>query len=120
MQRATVATLTATTLATVLAAALVAGCADTQDEGDNPCHGQPIVYVESEDGGDEYHCGTTTGPVVPIVLIDVDVMHKAKSSPGKPVSFKPAPAPKVNTNKQPAPKAPAPKAPAAPRVKTGK
>lgn len=107
MQRTAVLALTAA----AVTATLLTGCSDASDDDRNPCGAQPIVYVEREDGEDEYHCGSTAGSIVPVYLIDMDTQHKAKSAPGKAVPFKPA-APKVNVNK---PAAPAPKAPAAPR-----
>lgn len=113
MQRTAIGGLTAA----VLAAVLLGGCADSDDTG-NPCGGQPIVYVEQDDDETEYHCGSPTGAVVPIVLIDVDTRERAKQTPGKAVPFKPAPAPKVNTDKQPAPVKPAPAKPA-PAPKSG-
>jgi len=110
----------------VLTAALLTSCGSEDDDG-NPCGGQPIVYVEQDDDETEYHCGSATGAVIPLVYIDADTRSRAKASPGKAVPFKPvippkpaggstakpggvntakapAPAPKVNTNKQPAPK----------------
>lgn len=116
MQRTAVLALTAA----AVTATLLTGCSDASDDDRNPCGAQPIVYVEREDGEDEYHCGSTAGSIVPVYLIDMDTQHKAKSTPGKAVPFKPAPkpaAPKVNVNKPaaPAPKPAAPKAPAAPR-----
>lgn len=107
MQHSSVMALTAA----ALAATLMTGCADDPDR-DNPCGSQPIVYVEREDGEDEYHCGTPTGAIVPVYLIDADTKKRAKSSPGKGVSFKPLPkpGPKVDM-KKPAPAAPKPAAP---------
>lgn len=127
MERAMVVGITTSAVVgVVLTATLLAGCGSEQDD-DNPCHGQPIVYVEQDDDETEYHCGSATGAVVPLVFIDVDTRNKAKATPGKTVPFKPvvppkptggstakpggvntvkapAPAPKVNTNKQPAQK----------------
>lgn len=98
MQRTVVLSLTALVLGTTL----LSGCSDSEDA--NPCGGQPIVYVESDDDETEYHCGSATGSVVPLVLIDVDTRDKAKTTPGKAVPFKPVPKaqqPKPNLNKQP-------------------
>lgn len=106
MQRTAVATIAAAALATTL----MTGCADEPDR-DNPCGTQPIVYVEREDGEDEYRCGSHTGVIVPVYLIDADTKKRAKSSPGKGVSFKPLPKPGPKADM----KKPAPAKPAAPR-----
>lgn len=101
MERSAVAALTGAAIAATL---LLAGC--SADDDGNPCHGQPIVYVEADDDETEYHCGSANGAVVPLVFIDSDTRLKAKSSPGKSVPFKPVPKaqpPKVDVKKQPAP-----------------
>lgn len=111
MQRIAIATITAATVGAIL----LTGCADDSDD-DNPCHGQPIVYVEHDDDGSEYRCGSTTGAVVPLIIIDADTQKRAKLTPGKAVPFKPAPVPKVKVDvKKPPAAAPKPAAPAAPK-----
>lgn len=114
---------TSAVVAVALSGVLLAGCA-SDDRDDNPCGTQPIVYVESDDDETEYHCGSATGTVVPLILIDTDTRKKAKLSPGKPVPFKPLPKPaapapqKPNMQKPPAPKPPAAPAPKpAPRAR---
>lgn len=104
-----------------LGAALLVSCS-ADDRGVNPCGSQPIVYVESDDDETEYHCGSATGIVVPLILIDTDTRAKAKLSPGKPVPFKPLPKPsappKQSVQKPAAPapvKPPAPAKPPAPK-----
>lgn len=118
MERSIVMGITAATVTGVALCTLLLGCSTGDDTG-NPCGGQPIVYVEQDDDETEYHCGSPTGAVVPIVLIDVDTRERAKQTPGKAVPFKPAPAPKVNTDKQPAPVKPAVPAKPAPAPKSG-
>lgn len=116
------------TVSAVVALALLSGCADDSDTVANPCGGQPIVYVEQDDDETEYHCGSATGAVVPLVYVDMDTRSRAKAAHGTPVSFKPVAPPKgatpapakpgVNTVKTAAPAKPVtPAKPAAPAPK---
>lgn len=80
--------------AAAVAAVLLTGCSD---EPEDPCNGEPVVYVEADDS---YRCGTTVGIVVAAVDIDVKVRKAAKDSPGKAVPAKPkAPAAKPKAGK---------------------